>query len=131
MIKSKKTYAIFGFILILIIAFSVLYYKQHDQKEIIRVTQEWANLLPFPENAIIISIEKRGSAFSREFQVKFTAPEKEIRKWLSVSPGTSSITPEVNDGVEKYSVRPAGGAQFAEVIFNTKTNEIFIRVYWS
>jgi len=130
MIKSKKIYAIFGFI-ILLFSLSVLLVKQHDRKEIIRVAQEWANLSPFPENANITSIEKQGSAFSREFQIKFTAPEKEIRKWLSDSPGTSSITPEVNGGIEKYSVKPAGGAQFAEVIYNTKKNEVFIRVYWS
>lgn len=128
--KSKKTYAIFGFI-ILIIAFSVILYKQHDRKEIIRITQEWANLTSFPENAKIISAEKLGSMFTREFRVKFTAPEKDIRKWLSDSPGTSQATPDINGGIEKYSIKPAGGAQFAEVIYNIKTNEIYIRVYWS
>ncbi len=132
MTKSKKTFAIFGFIILfLLIAFSVVSYKQYDQKEIIKITQEWANLTPFPENAEITSVEKLGSSFNREFRVKFTAPKNDIRKWLNNSQGTSTVTPEKNEGIEKYSIKPAGGAQFAEVIYNTKTNEIYIKVYWS
>ncbi len=132
MIKSKKTFTIFGFILLfLVITFSVVLYKQHDQKEIIRITREWANLAPFPENAKITSVEKLGSSFTREFRVKFTAPKNDIRKWLNNSPGTSTVIPEKNGDIEKYPIKPAGGAQFAEIVYNTKTNEIYIRVYWS
>ena len=130
MIKSKKIYVIFGLIILfLAIAFSAVSYK--DQKDIIKITQEWANLAPFPENAKITSVEKGGSIFTREFCVKFTAPEKDIRKWLDNSQGTSLTTPEINGTIEKYSIKPAGGAQFAEVIYDTETNEIYIRVYWS
>jgi len=132
MIKSKKIFAISGFIvLFLVIAFSVVLYKQYDQKEIIRVTQEWANLASFPENSEMISVEKTGTVFTREFRVRFNAPEKDIRKWLSDSPGTSQVTTDINGDIEKYSIKPSGGAQFAEIIYNVKTNEIYIRVYWS
>ncbi|MCK5475854.1 MAG: hypothetical protein KAI71_04715 [Candidatus Pacebacteria bacterium] len=130
MIKSKKIYVIFGLIvLFLIIASSVV--SCRDQKDIVRITQEWANLSSFPENAKITSVKKTGSIFTRGFRVKFTAPEKDIRKWLHDSPSTSLITPEKNGDVEKYFIKSAGGAQFAEIIYNTKTNEVYVRVYWS
>ena len=132
MTKFKKTFAIFGFIILfLVIAFSVISYRQYDQKEIIKITQEWANLTPFPKNAELVSVEKLGSSFTREFRVKFTAPKNDIRKWLNNSPGTSAATPKKNGDIEKYLINPADGAQFAEVVYNTETNEIYIRVYWS
>lgn len=129
---SKKIYFIIGLIVLFIVGvLSIQYYKQHDQNEIIRVTREWANVSSFPEHATITLIEKEGSTFSREFHVRFTAPEDEIRKWLSDSPGMSTILPEIEEGVETYSIKPSGGAQFAQVIYDTKSNKIVIRVYWS
>lgn len=129
--KPKKIYFILGLAILLIIASGILFYRQYDRNEIISGTQEWANRAPFPEDAKIVSIEKKGSAFTREFVIKFTASEEDIQKWLNDSPGTSSISPEANDDIEKYSIEPEGGAQFAEVIYNRTTNEVTIRVYWS
>lgn len=133
MSKFLKIHTILGLIIFLAIAvaFSVVLYRQYDQREIIRITREWARLADFPENAKIISVEKLGSTFNREFQLKFTAPAENVRKWLAASPGISQAVPVIEENIERYSIKPASGTQFAEVIYNLETNEIHIRVYWS
>lgn len=105
--------------------------KKRDYNEALRVTQEWANLTQFPGTAKIISIEKHGTAVTSEFVVIFTAPDKDIRYWIETSPGMKDVTPLVEGDVEIYTIKPTAGAQFAEVRYNIRLNEIIVRVYWS
>jgi len=79
----------------------------------------------------LVLAKKSGSRFTRESQVRFVAPEEDIRKWLKSSLGTSQVTPKIDGSIEKYSIKPTNGVQFAEVIYDVQTNEVYIRVYWN
>lgn len=134
--NKKKLLIIVGIIFSVLITIfllvgAALLYRENDKIQIINTTQKWANLEEFPKDAEILSVEKSGSSFSREFNVSFKLSEKEIRYWLRNSPGTKGIIPEINNEIEIYSIKPSEGAQFAEIKYDTKTNIVYIRVYWS
>ena len=128
--NMRKKLAIFLGVLLLI-SISLVFYQQHDQKEIIKTTLVWGNLSPIPQTAAISKIEKKGSAFTREFYISFSDSQSNIKQWLNESIGTSKVTPTIEGDYEKYSINPGGGAQFAEVIVNTRLNTVLIHVYWS
>ncbi len=103
-----------------------------DERSALDTTREWARLAPYPASAKFDDIETEGSAFTREFRIRFTAPIVEVRRWLAASPGTSSVVPEVlGGGRERYDITPGGGAQFAEVIVDPSTCKVEIHTYWS
>lgn len=102
-----------------------------DNSEEIRITREWANLAPLPD-ATDLKVEIKGSAFTREFIVVFTAKSDEIKEWIAKSPGTKDVSPTRNDKGELiYRIKPAGGAQFAEVTISADGSKVKIRTYWS
>ena len=131
--KNKRLFISIGVLLLIVLGVvtAILLYKQNDRQAILETTQEWARIEAIPDSAEITSIEKHGSPLTREFQVTFTASEEVIREWLETSPGTRDVTPVIDGTLEKYSINPGGGAQFAEITYNTETNEVFIRTYWS
>jgi len=102
-----------------------------DNAEEIRLAREWANLAPLPE-ASDLKIETKGSSVTREFSVTFTANKDDIKKWIAESPGTMNVSPTKNDqGEWVYSIKPASGAQFAEVTISADGSQVRIHTYWS
>lgn len=102
-----------------------------DNSEEIQITREWANLAPLPE-ATDLKVETKGSSFTREFIVTFTAKSDDIKKWIATSPGTKDVSPTKNDkGELVYRIKPAGRAQFAEVTISADGTKVKIRTYWS
>lgn len=102
-----------------------------DNSEEIRITREWANLAPLPETTDL-KVETKGSSFTREFVVTFTAKSDDIKEWISTSPGTKDISPTTNDkGELVYRIKPAGCAQFAQVTISADGTKVKIRTYWS
>ena len=95
-------------------------------------TREWARLEEFPKTARRIHIETRGSMFTREFIVTFEAPAADVCEWLEKSEGTRAATAaRMDDGWNRYSIKPGGGAQFAEVKISSDGIKVRIHVYWS
>lgn len=97
----------------------------------IQLALQWADLHELPSDAQNVTIESKGSAMTREFLLSFSANESSIRKWLSESPGTSHISPEIEGNIEIYHITASSGAQFAELTYDTIQNHVQIRVYWS
>lgn len=129
--KNLKIVIIGLGIMIILVVSSFLAYRSYDRKEIMKNTLTWSRMEELPESAEIIEIKKEGSAFSREFTITFKASNNDIKKWLDNSSGTSNIEPIRVEGVEKYSIEPGQGAQFAEVLHDTEDNTVTINVYWS
>jgi hypothetical protein len=69
--------------------------------------------------------------FTREFIIDFDASPADIAAWLAASPGIADATQRVERDERIYAIKPGGGAQFAELAFDTKKNHIRIRTYWS
>ena len=93
---------------------------------------EWARLEPIPSAAKNISISTTGSMFSREFNLNFDASKADIESWLSISPGTKSVTPEKTvQGDLYFKISPGGGAQGAEVTVSSEGTHVWVHAYWS
>ena len=102
-----------------------------DNSEEIRIAREWANLAPLPETTDV-KVETKGSSFTREFVITFTATGDDIKAWIAKSPGTKDVFPIKNDkGEWVYRIKPASGAQFAEVTISADGSTVKIRTYWS
>lgn len=119
-------------LLLLLILVVIVGYDYWCYRSAIGATLEWARLNPIPSEASDLTIETEGTMFTRQFVLTFSAPEPIIKAWLQSSPGTSTTTPEIRDGtIVHYSIRPGGGAQFAELKWSKPGNKITIRTYWS
>jgi hypothetical protein len=107
-------------------------FRLFHRHSMIDSTREWARLAPIPADAEDFAIEARGSMFTREFRASFRATGDSIARWLQDSPGTREATrTRTSQGRWTYSIRPGGGAQFAEVTVDDQTGVVTIRVYWS
>lgn len=115
----------------LIVVCLVGYRVGNNYSSAISSTKEWARLDDFPPSATNITVSDYGSMFTRGFTIEFDGQIDEIVKWLSESPGTRGITPIIDRDVHKYQIDPGGGAQFAELEFDTNGGHVRIRAYWS
>ncbi|HEX5244416.1 MAG TPA: hypothetical protein VFW23_14230 [Tepidisphaeraceae bacterium] len=102
-----------------------------DQDSPISAALEWARLAPFPSSARDIKIEKDGGMFTREFTISFTAAPDDVSRWIKASPGPASASRTSDGSVTIYSIKPGGGASFAEVRVDEKTGRVVIHTYWS
>ena len=129
---TKKVLLIFIGVLLLAAGVFAAYraYGNYDQQSALSAALAWGNLASLPPHNDL-KIEKTGSAMTREFTITFSASKQDIRAWLKQSVGTAEVTPQIDGDIEKYAIKPAQGAQFAEVLFNTKLNIVTIHVYWS
>ena len=114
-------------------AFPVGYFVcQHYLKQSqISTTLDWARMNHVPPSATNIRISTQGSMFTREFTLKFDAPETDMREWLENSPGTESVRPVVRGTVETYKIEPGGGAQHAELQYDKQKGRVIVTTYWS
>ena len=102
-----------------------------DPANALETTKEWARLSEIPPNATDLKLENLGSSFTREFVVTFKLPTADLERWLEESPGTKGVVPTLKNGVRKYSIKPGGGSQHAELEFNESEETVRINVYWS
>lgn len=92
---------------------------------------EWARLAPLPAPNSAVHVESKGSMFSREFIVTFTAKSKDISAWLHASPGTREYFESKTPSEWHRELTPGGGAQFAEITVSENGTKVVIRAYWS
>jgi len=102
-----------------------------NQAKAISASEDWARLAPFPANAHDRKIETDGGMFTRGFTISFTAPPDDVGRWIKASPGPASATLTSDGPVTIYSIKPGGGASFAEVRVDERTGRVIIHTYWS
>lgn len=129
--KHASRIAIVLVVLLGIVAFTVRTCQLRDRHSGLETTLLWTGLSKYPVPTEQIEIEHRGSLFTREFNVHFQTSPDAVERWLSESDCTATITHEVTGMLRTYKLKPAGGAQFAEVRFDTQTGDVWIRTYWN
>ncbi len=98
----------------------------------LKTTREWARLAPFPVPDSAIDLRIQGSAFTRQFIVKFRAPAGDVERWMAASPGLQGAKPIPQpDGSLRFSIQPGGGAQTAEVFLSKDGTQVTIDTWWS
>jgi len=92
----------FSIILILFISLFILPYFANivmpwNKADAIQTTIEWGGLAPLPANARDISVETKGSKFTREFIVQFEASRSDIDEWIKKSKSLINIIPKEDE----------------------------------
>ncbi len=117
-----------------LLAVSGLYagYRHMARQDMIRCTLEWDRLARFPDSEKHFSITTEGGPFTRAFRVYFSADPAVIEDWVDASPGLKDHEPERPEPKRRmFIIEPGGGAQYAEVEIDDKSNVVRVYVYWS
>ena len=98
--------------------------------EAINTTLSWGGLYKLPEHTENLEIEQRGSAFTRQFIIKFSSDPKEIQKWILKSKRLKNNIPKINYRTKIYEIYPGendakGGKVEIEGI------KVLINISWS
>ncbi len=110
--------------------------RRVDEESAIETTLEWGKLAAFPESARNLKVTSEGSMFTRAFRITFRAPMEDIEDWIESSPGLRGTEPEIiGKSTKKYLIKPGGGAEYAEVVIETRGNGttglVKVHTYWS
>ena len=97
----------------------------------IESTLSWARMAEVPSRLKVVSVDSRGSLFTREFLMTVSGESDDIEDWLNASPGIQDSTRIQERGMTIYQIKPGGGAVFAEATYAVDKRTLIIRVYWS
>src|SRR5262245_7230240 len=101
-----------GLVPILGAGYAVVHYR--NRASAIATTQQWARLAAFPVNSSVLDVRVKGSMFTREFEVSFSASSEVIARWIEQSPGLREARISTNaDGSKHFLIRPGARAAFA------------------
>jgi hypothetical protein len=96
----------------------------------INTTLNWGGLSKLPDNMENLEIEKRGSAFSRQFIIKFCSDQKEIQKWILNSKRLKNNIPQINKKTKVYEISPGeNGALGGKV--EIEGTKVLINISWN
>lgn len=101
-----------------------------QKAEAIEAALEWGQLAELPSDADIISMEKRGSIFTRQFIIEFTSSETEIRKWILKSKGFRKSELKMKNGIIIYEIHPKDGKAYGGRV-EVNENKVLINMSWS
>lgn len=101
------------------------------QKEAaIKSALSWGQLSELPKDAEITHMEKRGSAFTRQYIIEFKSSESEIKKWILESKGFKNNKPKIINGTRVYEIHPKGFNPYGGKV-KIKENVVYINMSWS
>lgn len=94
--------------------------------------QEWGRLAPLPDSVSDLQIRAEGSRFTRSFHAIFNLPNDDLAKWIEASPSLQDAQIQAaEDSPHKYTIKPGGGAQYAEAVIDLDNGLVQIYTYWS
>lgn len=136
--KLKKSITIIILIMLLCLSASCMASSNtRDNKNLIakeqmaEITSEWARIAPIPDSKTKYNIYTEGNSFTRSFKSSFYLPKADLEQWIKQSPGLCDAEIETMENTKKYTIKPGGGAQYAEVVIDFKKCYVEIYVYWS
>ncbi|UWY26791.1 hypothetical protein N4T20_13790 [Flavobacterium sp. TR2] len=101
-----------------------------QKEDAIKCVLSWGQLENLPEKAEIISIEKRGSIFTRQFIIEFESSESEIKKWMQQSKGFENNIPEIRKNTKVYEIHPKSLQSYGGRVEITGS-KVLINMSWS
>lgn len=101
-----------------------------QKEDAIKCALTWGQLEKLPKNAEIISMEKRGSIFTRQFIIEFESSESEIKKWMQESKGFQNNIPEIKENTKIYEIHPKSLQSYGGRVEITG-NKVLINMSWS
>ena len=130
--KTLKALAAFFILFILYMYIEVFsgFVLPWDKQEAIQTTLEWGGLAPLPVPIRGIAIEKKGSPFTREFIIKFTASDKQLKDWIKKSKRLKDNIPKLQGSRRIYDIHPGEAGSFGGNV-EIEGNTVIIDISWS
>ena len=130
---SKIKVVILTLISIFIIGISLFYFSNFvfpwEKKNVIETTLDWAGISQLPVNNEDISIEKRGSIFSRQFILNFETSNKNIEDWIERETVFKNINPIQKNNSKTYNIKGKNGSFGGQIIIENR--KVLINMSWS
>jgi len=101
-----------------------------DKEEAVQTTIKWGGLAPLPINKEDVDIEKKGSLFTRQFIIEFTASESQIKDWVKNSIRLKDNSPEKKEKKKIYDIHPGEEESFGGNV-EIEGNNVKISMSWS
>lgn len=101
-----------------------------QQNEAIQATLNWGGLAKLPQNVQNLEIERRGSAFTRQFIIQFDSDEKQIGNWIKNSKRLKDNSPKIRAQQKIYEIYPGENDSFGGKVIITKS-KVLINMSWS
>ena len=114
-------------IIYLFIFSNIVFPWQKD--EAIKTTIEWSGLTELPVQKENIKITKKGSVFTRQYILEFTASTKEIENWIKKNKKLNKIQPRERNTTKTYVISGEKGATGGTI--KIKDNLVIINMSWS
>lgn len=83
-----------------------------DKQEATQTITKWGGLAPLPVRMEEIYIEKKGSPFTRQFTIEFTASDKQIENWIKNSKRLKNNPPQEKASKKIYDIHPGEADSF-------------------
>lgn len=99
-----------------------------DKKEAVATTLTWGGLAPLPTDDI--TIEEKGSMFTRQFMIEFTAGKDEIEKWIKNSKRLQNNNPTQSGSNVIYKIYPGEEGSFGGTV-KVDGTKVIINMSWS
>lgn len=130
---SKIKVVVLTLISIFIIGISLFYFSNFvfpwEKKNAIETTLDWAGISQLPVNNEDISIEKRGSTFSRQFILNFETSNKNIEDWIERETVFKNINPIQKNNSKTYNIKGKNGSFGGKIIIENR--KVLINMSWS
>ena len=130
---SKIKVVVLSLISIFIIGISLFYFSNFvfpwEKKNVIETTLDWAGISQLPVNNEDISIEKRGSIFSRQFILNFETSNKNIEDWIERETVFKNINPIQKNNSKTYNIKGKNGSFGGQIIIENR--KVLINMSWS
>jgi hypothetical protein len=128
-LKTSSLIFVIIIVLIYLNSFSNIVFPWRKD-EAINTTLSWGGLYKLPEHIENFEIEQRGSAFTRQFIIKFNSDQKEIKKWILNSKRLKNNVPKINYKTKIYEIYPGeNGAMGGKV--EIEGIKVLINISWS
>jgi hypothetical protein len=102
-----------------------------QRADAIEAALEWGGLSGLPETANMISVDTRGSMFTREFIIEFDCEQAELKNWILQSELGKLIPIKEEDGIKVYQVPGQKGSIGGKVYVDTNKSYVIIDMSWS
>jgi len=104
-ILAFSAFCFFCFAIIIIGYFANIVFPW-ERKESIQQAIEMGGLSELPIDAENVEIERRGSAFTRQYIIEFNSSEAEIEKWIEKSKRLKNNIPKSKGKTKVYEIYP-------------------------
>lgn len=102
-----------------------------QRAEIIETALTWGGLKELPAKAEVISVETKGSMFSREFIIEFECERQSLENWMDENGLDNPVPTEAEDGLRVYQVAGHEGAIGGKVLVDLEKGKVVIDMSWS